>query len=174
MQSGPDAFDKSRFIMIFLTIVGVIEILCSFRLEVKTGKEILESSRTLLQRLPACLNFTLESGDWSFWYKRKKWFPWTSSTSSWKQWRWVKLYLIPSVRDIYISSNFKLLTKVASSSRSTEFKDILSWTISQMITKTILISTRIVISYAMKRGIPLRIWWKANGNWDNNMIRISQ
>ena len=40
IQSGPDAFDESRFIMTFLTILGVIEILCSFRLvlEGKTGK----------------------------------------------------------------------------------------------------------------------------------------
>ena len=46
-KSGPDAFDKSRFIMTFLTILGVTEILCSFKLvlEGKTGKEILESSR---------------------------------------------------------------------------------------------------------------------------------
>ena len=47
IQSGPDAFDKSRFVMIFLTILGVMEILCRFRLvlEEKTGKEIPESSR---------------------------------------------------------------------------------------------------------------------------------
>ena len=43
-----------------------------------------------------------------------------------------------------------------------------------MITKTIPISTRIVISHAMKRGILLQICWKINGNWDSNMIRISQ
>ena len=54
-------------------------------------------------------------------------------------------------------------------------EDILPWkNISQMITKTISISTRIVISYAMKRGIPLWIWWKVSENWDNNMIRTSQ
>ena len=43
IQSGPDAFDKSKS---FLTIFGV-EILCSFRLVLKgkTGKEITESSR---------------------------------------------------------------------------------------------------------------------------------
>ena len=130
--------------MTFLTILGVTEILCSFKLvlEGKTGKEIPESSRlefiekfsannfalsvaedntsgplnragiadlpllgtllaihqksqepsfwevmnsfvllayaslaasrTLLQRLLACLNFTLESEDLFFWYKRKK------------------------------------------------------------------------------------------------------
>ena len=32
IQSGPDAFDESRFIMAFLTILGVMQILCSFRL----------------------------------------------------------------------------------------------------------------------------------------------
>ena len=144
IQSGPDAFDESRFVMTFLTILGVMEILCSFRLvlEGKTGKEIPESSRfeflekflannftlpdaedntssplnrggiadlpllrtllaihqkpreqrfwevmdsfvlvayaslaasrTLLQRLLACLNFTLDSEDLFCWYKGKK------------------------------------------------------------------------------------------------------
>ena len=144
IQSGPDAFDESRFVMTFLTILGVTEILCSFRLvlEGKTGKEIPESSRfeflekflannlalsdaedntssplnrggiadlpllrtllairqksrepsfwevidsfvlvayaslvasrILLQRLLACLNFTLDSEDLFCWYKRKK------------------------------------------------------------------------------------------------------
>ena len=144
IQSGPDAFVESRLVMIFLTILGVMEILCSFRLvlEGKTGKEIPESSRfeflekflannfalsdaedntsgpwnrggiadlpllrrllairqksressfwevtdsfvlvayaslaasrTLLQRLLACLNFTLDSEDLFCWCKRKK------------------------------------------------------------------------------------------------------
>ena len=76
-----------------------------------------------------------------------------SSTSSWKPWRWVRRNLLFSMRDIYISSN--------------------PWIISQMITNTVPISKRIVISYAMKWGIPFWIWWKVNGNWDNNMIRIS-
>ena len=46
IQSGPDAFDKSRIVMTFLTILGVTET-CSFRLvlEGKKGKKILESSR---------------------------------------------------------------------------------------------------------------------------------
>ena len=41
IQSGPDAFDESRFVMTFLTILGVMEILCRFRLvlEGKIGKE---------------------------------------------------------------------------------------------------------------------------------------
>ena len=33
---------------------------------------ILAASRTLFQRLLACLNITLESEDLAFWYKRKK------------------------------------------------------------------------------------------------------
>ena len=44
IQSGPDAFDESRFVATFLTILGVTEILFSFRLvlEGKMGKEIPE------------------------------------------------------------------------------------------------------------------------------------
>ena len=71
-------------------------------------------------------------------------------------------------------SNLNPITKFTSSSRSTEFKDILLWNISRMVKKTVPISARIVISYAMKRGIALWVWRKVNGNWDNNMIRISQ
>ena len=45
------------------------------------------------------------------------------------------------------------LTKFTSSSKSTRFKDILPWNISQVIPKTVPISTRIVKRYAMKWGI---------------------
>ena len=75
----------------------------------------------------------------------------SSSTSSWKPWRWERFDLIFLMRDIYINSNLNPLTKFTSSSRTTKFKDILLWKISQMITKTVPITTRIVISYAMKR-----------------------
>ena len=46
IQSGPDAFDESRFIMNFLTILGVTEKLCSFRLVLarKTGKRYREDN----------------------------------------------------------------------------------------------------------------------------------
>ena len=96
-----------------------------------------------------------------------------SSTSSWKPWRWVRLHLILSVRDIYVSSNLDPLTKFTSGSRSTKFKDINLSNIFQMIRKTITVSSRIVISYVMKWGISFWIWWIVNGNWDKNMIRIS-
>ena len=47
IESAPNPFDESRFVMTFLTILGVMEILCNFRLvlEGKAGKEIPESSR---------------------------------------------------------------------------------------------------------------------------------
>ena len=32
IQSGQDALDQSKLVMTFLTILGVMEILCSFRL----------------------------------------------------------------------------------------------------------------------------------------------
>ena len=66
-----------------------------------------------------------------------------------------RLELILAMRDIYINSNLNPLTKFTSSNRSTEFKGILSWNISEMVLKTIPISMRIVISYAIKQGIPL-------------------
>ena len=65
IQSGPDAFEKSRFIMTFLTILGDTEILCSFKLvlEGKTDKEIPESSRLeFLETFPAN-NFALSDAE---------------------------------------------------------------------------------------------------------------
>ena len=126
----------------------------------------LTASRTLLQQLLVCLNFALESEDLFFWYKQKNKISinYGSSTSSWKPCRRVMLNMIFSMRDIYISSNLNLLTKFTSGSTITKFKDILLWNISQMIMKTVPISTRIVISYAIKRGILLWTWRKVNGN----------
>ena len=47
IKSGPDTFDESRFVMTFLTILEVTEILYSDKLVLKgqTSKEITESSR---------------------------------------------------------------------------------------------------------------------------------
>ena len=65
IPSGPNAFGESRLVMTFLTILGVMKILCNFRLvlEGKTGKEIPESSR--LEFLEKCLanNFTLSDAE---------------------------------------------------------------------------------------------------------------
>ena len=97
-----------------------------------------------------------------------------SSINSWKPWIWVRLDLILTMRDIYIISNLNPLKKLTSSSRSTKLKGIFPWIISQMIMKTVPINMRIFKDYAMKWGIPLWIWWEVNGNWENNMIKISQ
>ena len=95
-----------------------------------------------------------------------------SSTSSWKPRRWVRLDLIFCMRDIYINFNLNIQNSPAATEAPS--LKISSHGISLKWSRSISISTKIVISYAMKRGVPLWIWWKVNGNWDSNMIRISQ
>ena len=75
------------------------------------------------------------------------------------------------MRNIYINSNLSPPTKFTTSKRSTEFQDILPWNTSEMIRKTIPISTRIVINYAMKQGIVLSLLksqWKIRQQHDQN------
>ena len=74
------------------------------------------------------------------------------------------LNLIFTTRDIYINSNLNPLTKFTSRIRRIEFKNILPWNISQMIMKIILISTRIVISYAIKRASLFKFDGKSMGS----------
>ena len=64
-QSVQEALDESRFIMTFPTILGVMEILCSFRLvlEGKTGKEIPESSRLEFIEKFSANNFALSDAE---------------------------------------------------------------------------------------------------------------
>ena len=65
IHSEPDTFDESRFIMNFLAILGVMEILCSFRLvlEGTTGKEKPESSRFEFLEKFIANNFALSSAE---------------------------------------------------------------------------------------------------------------
>ena len=58
-------FDKSRFIKTFLTILGVIDILCSFRLVLggKAVKEMPESSRLEFLEKFLANNFTLSEAE---------------------------------------------------------------------------------------------------------------
>ena len=62
---GPDAFDKSRFITTFLTILGVTEISCSFKLvlEGKTRKETTESSGLEFKEKFSANNFALSDAE---------------------------------------------------------------------------------------------------------------
>ena len=82
----------------------------------------------------------------------------SSSLSSCKPWRWVKLDLIFTMRDICINIIFNPLKKFSSSRRSTEFKDLVH-------------STR---EYSKVSRRKFWVWKKINGNWDNNIFRISQ
>ena len=65
IQSGLDGFDESRFVMTILTILGVMEILYSFRLVLggKTGKEIPESSRFEFLEKFLANNFALSDAE---------------------------------------------------------------------------------------------------------------
>ena len=65
IQPRPDAFDESRFIMTFLIILGITEILYSFKLvlEGKTGKEIPESSRLEFLEKFLANNFALSDAE---------------------------------------------------------------------------------------------------------------
>ena len=65
IQSGPDAFDKSRFVMTFLTILGVTEILCSFRLVLdgKTGHAMSNSTRLEFSEKFLANNFALSDAE---------------------------------------------------------------------------------------------------------------
>ena len=65
----------------------------------------------------------------------------------------MRIDLVLMMSNIYINSNLNRLTKFTSSSKITQFKDILFWNISQIITKSIPISTRIVISSVIKQGM---------------------
>ena len=82
----------------------------------------------------------------------------SSSLSSCKPWRWVRLDLIFTMRDICINIILNSLKKFSSSRRSTEFKDLVQ-------------STR---EYSKVSQRKFWVWKKINGNWDNNMFRISQ
>ena len=65
IQAGPSAFDESRFVMTFLSILGVIDIICSFRLvlEGKTGKEMPETSRFEFLEKFLANNFALSDAE---------------------------------------------------------------------------------------------------------------
>ena len=118
------------------------------------------------------MNFNLDLEYLFCWHKQKKCFLWTMETAQSAENHGDGWGLNWYLDERYIHQFQPEPThKSTSSSRSTEFKDILSWNLSQIITKTIPVSTGIVISYAMKRGISFSIWWKVSGsnNGDNRV-----
>ena len=65
LEYSLDAFDESRSVMIFLTILGVTEKLCSFRLvlEGETGTEIPKSSKLEFSEKFLAKNFALSDAE---------------------------------------------------------------------------------------------------------------
>ena len=131
-------------------------------------------SRTLFQRLLACLNFTLQSEDLSFWYKQKKWFLWTMAAAQaaenhGDEWSltWYFLWGIYASIPTWTHSQNSLAAAEAPSLKISSHGTSLKWSQKPSLSAP-------GWNYLMKRGIPLWIWWKLNGNWDNNMIRTSQ
>ena len=108
------------------------------------------SFKNLFPMINSLSKFTLDSKIYSIGTNEKKKISMScgSITSNWKPWRWVR----------YSKSNLKPLTKSTCNGKKTAFKNILPWSISQMITKIISISTRTVTSYATKRSIPFWVW----------------
>ena len=80
----------------------------------------------------------------------------------------MRLDLILLMRDIYINSNVDPLTKFTSSSRGTEFKDIIPRNTPRTVVP---ISTRMVISSVMKRDISFD---RKLMETETTTIRISQ
>ena len=125
---------------------------------------ILAVSKTLLQWLLACPNFTLDSEDWIWWYKQKKWFLWVMTVAQAAE------NLILMISDIYINSNLNPLKKFTSSSKSTKFKVTSHGYISNDYEDH---ATQHENNHQLRCN-PFWVWRKFNGNWDNNLIRISK
>ena len=143
MQSGPDAFDKSRFWYDIFNYVGSYWYIMWFQIS-STRENRQRDIRVIKIRVlrKACskqlcfIRCRRQLGATELYFRFRRFMllvemkkvvsmNYGSSTSSWKSWRWVRLGLILSMRDIYINSNLNPLTKFTSSSRSTEFKDSL-------------------------------------------------
>ena len=93
--------------------------------------------RTILHQLLACVNFTLNSKIYSV-GKNKKRFIWTMAAAKAAEnhgVEWDLTWYLQWGSDT--NSKLKLLSKFTSSSRRAEFKGILPWNISQIITETI-------------------------------------
>ena len=114
----------------------------------------------------AYLKLKLDSEDLFCWYKLKMWFLWAMAT-------------VPAAenhgddeRDFTWYLWWEIYTSIPIWTHSPIHWQQLK-IITEMITKTILTITRIVIGYTMKKGIPFWVWQTVNENW-NNIIKISQ
>ena len=125
---------------------------------------IFAASSTLLQKSIACLNITVQKIYSTGTNKKNDFY------QLWEQHKQLKaIEMIEFWSDIYnegYTHQFQpeYTDKIHLQQWSTKFKDILPCNTSQMITKNILNTTRIVLSYAMKRSNPFWLWQKVNGD----------
>ena len=149
--------------MTFLTILRITKILCRFRRKNRNKIYILESSRSEFLEKFSANNFALldpEDNTYGPFNSRAiADLPLLRTLLAIRQKYWK-----PSFWEVIDS--FVLLAYASLAASRTLLQRLL-------VCQRLPISTRIVISYAMKWDIPWWIWWKVNGNW-NNMIKISQ
>ena len=105
------------------------EVMDSFVLLLYTS---LAASRTLWQRLLACLNFTLESEDLSFWDKLKKWFLWAIAAPQTvenheDEWGWYCLWRIYTSIPAWTHAQNSLITAEALSLKISSYGTSVKW-----------------------------------------------
>ena len=105
----------------------------------------LAASRNLLQQLLTCLNFSFDWEDLFCKYKKKSDF-----YELWHQHKQLKTMEMSEVWPNTYDEGYI---------HQFQFEPTLLWNISQMTRKTIPISTRIVVSFAMKQGISFWVCW---------------
>ena len=132
-------------------------------------------SRTLLHRLLAHLNFTLDSEDFSFWYKRKKWFLWTMAAAQaaenhgdeWCLTWYFRWGICTSFPTCTHSQNSLAAAEALSLKISSHWRSL-----------NVHVDRPNQQENSHKQcdemGHPIVNMMKVKGNWDNNMIRISQ
>ena len=68
-------------LVVFKFVLGILKCLDGWWMSFLFFYSSLAASRTFLQHLLTCLNFTLDSEDFFCLYKQKKWFLWTMAMS---------------------------------------------------------------------------------------------
>ena len=133
--------------------------------------------RTLLQRLRACLNFTLDSEVLFRWYMQKK-----KKKDFYELWQQHKLLKTMEMSEVWLDTydegyisiptwthSLKSLAAVeALSLKISSYRTCLKWS-----RRPSLLSTRIATSYAVKWDILFWVYWWVNWNC-HYMIKISQ
>ena len=164
--SEPDAFDESRFSMTVLTFLEAMKTLCCFRLvlEGKTGTRGKRDTRVAKIRVlgkvfSILFCFTRCRSQYLCLLNRGGIADLLRNLLAIRQnsrGQVMESFVLVPYASLAASST--LLHRLLACLNFTFESEDLFWNISQMITKTIPISTRIVLSYAMKRSILLWVY----------------